>query len=146
MPNDPQRLAYAVGAINAPSARVALQCARFQGGALTATVLGFDTPGSAIMAAYVNGRLANILDADDTFPTATHFGNTTVFAALALAEQLGRSGRSDQGECGGIRCRGRIGSWSGVPIQCKVGKVVGFNKYAELWSLNEVEPPQRYDI
>jgi 2-methylcitrate dehydratase PrpD len=121
----------AVGAVDTPSARVALQYARLQGGTPTATVLGLEGLSSASMAAYVNGRLANILDADDTFPTATHFGNTTVFAALALAEQLGRSGRDlIKAIAVGFDVGARIGSWLGVPMQIKDGKVVGFNEVA----------------
>jgi 2-methylcitrate dehydratase PrpD len=121
----------AVGAINTPSARVALNYARIQGGAPAATVLGLDAASSATTAAYINGRLANILDADDTFPTATHFGNTTVFAALALAEHFGRSGRDlIKAIAVGFDVGARIGSWLGVPMQIKDGKVVGFNEVA----------------
>jgi 2-methylcitrate dehydratase PrpD len=124
-------LGCAIGAVNTPSASVALKYARLQGGRPTATVLGLDSSSSANTAAYVNGRLANILDADDTFPTATHFGNTTVFAALALAEQFERSGRDViRAIAVGFDVGARIGSWLGVPVQIKDGKVIGFNEVA----------------
>ncbi len=120
----------ALGAIHTPSGRVALDYARIVGGAPVASVLG-GARSSALVAAYVNARLANVLDADDTFPTATHFGNAGVFSALALCEMFERSGRDLAASIAiGFEVAARIGSWMGAPIQVRDGKVVGFNEVA----------------
>jgi 2-methylcitrate dehydratase PrpD len=120
----------ALGAIHTPSGQVALTYAGVVGGSPAATVLGGERS-SALTAAYVNARLANVLDADDTFPTATHFGNAGVFSALALCEMFGRSGRELAASIAiGFEVGARIGSWMGVPIQVRDGKVVGFNDVA----------------
>jgi 2-methylcitrate dehydratase PrpD len=119
----------ALGAVGTPSGGVALEYANALGGAPTATVLGLSTRSSATTAAYVNARLANVLDADDTFPTTTHFGNTTVFSALALAEQFGRTGRElITAIAVGFDVGARIGSWMGPPFRVKDGEVVGWNE------------------
>lgn len=120
----------ALGAIHTPSGQVALSYARLVGGTPASTVLGGDLS-SAITAAYVNARLANVLDADDTFPTATHFGNAGVFSALALCEMFERDGRELATSIAvGFEVAARIGSWMGAPIQIRDGKVVGFNELA----------------
>lgn len=120
----------ALGAIHTPSGQVALDYARTVGGTSAATVLGGDRS-SALTAAYVNARLANVLDADDTFPTATHFGNAGVFSALALCEMFERSGRDLAASIAiGFEVAARVGSWMGAPIQVRDGKVVGFNELA----------------
>lgn len=117
-----------LGAIDTGSGRIALEYVRTLGGAPHATVLGLTGRSSATAAAYANGRLANVLDADDTFPTSTHFGNATVFSALALAELLGRSGRDlITAVAVGFDVGARIGSWMGAPMQIENGKVVGWN-------------------
>ena len=76
----------ALGAIDTPSGQIALDYVNMLGGTPHASVIGSSKRSSATAAAYANARLANVLDADDTFPTSTHFGNATVFSALALAE------------------------------------------------------------
>jgi 2-methylcitrate dehydratase PrpD len=120
----------ALGAIHTPSGQVALEYARLLGGTPVATVLGGGRS-SAMTAAYVNARLANVLDADDTFPTATHFGNAGVFSALALCEMFERDGRDLATSIAiGFEVAARIGSWMGAPIQVRDGKVVGFNELA----------------
>jgi 2-methylcitrate dehydratase PrpD len=124
-------LGCALGAINTASGRIALDYARVVGGTPIATVIGLDTASSAPTAAYVNARLANVLDADDTFPTSSHFGNSTVFAALALAEHFGRDGRDlIKAIAVGFDVAARIGCWMGWPVQFKDGRVVGFNELA----------------
>jgi 2-methylcitrate dehydratase PrpD len=121
----------AFGAINTASGRIARDYARALGGTPTATVIGLDTANSAPTAAYVNARLANVLDADDTFPTSSHFGNSTIFAALALAEHFDRNGRDlIKAIAVGFDVGARIGCWMGWPVQFKDGRVTGFNKLA----------------
>lgn len=119
----------AIGAIGTPSGRIALQYAQLMGGNEHASVLGAARKSSAIAAAYVNARLANVLDADDTFPTSTHFGNATIFSALALAEQGRRSGAEFLAAIAvGFDVGARIGSWMGPPMQIENGEVIGWNE------------------
>ncbi|WP_031364773.1 MmgE/PrpD family protein [Caballeronia sordidicola] len=119
----------ALGAIRTESGRIALEYVGALGGNPDATVLGAPQRSSVTAAAYANARLANVLDADDTFPTSTHFGNATVFSALALAELDARSGRDLLTAIAvGFDVGARIGSWMGAPMQIKDGKVIGWNE------------------
>ncbi|EUC13025.1 UNVERIFIED_ORG: 2-methylcitrate dehydratase PrpD [Burkholderia sp. CF145] len=119
----------ALGAIDTTSGKIALEYVSMLGGTPHATVVGSDRRSSATAAAYANARLANVLDADDTFPTSTHFGNATVFSALALAELDKRSGRDLLGAIAvGFDVGARIGSWMGAPMQIENGKVIGWNE------------------
>lgn len=119
----------AIGAIGTDSGRITLQYAEALGGNPRATVIGSTKRSSVTAAAYANGRLANVLDADDTFPTSTHFGNATVFSALALAEDLDRSGAELLTAIAvGFDVGARIGSWMGPPMQIENGEVIGWNE------------------
>lgn len=117
----------ALGAVQTESGRIALEFVAANGGAPVATVLGLPARSSAANAAYANARLANVLDADDTFPTGTHFANAAIFSALALAEQFGKSGRELIAAIAvGFDVGARIGSWMGAPIQVRDGRVTGW--------------------
>lgn len=119
----------ALGAVRTESGRIALDYVHILGGKPDATVLGTTQRSSATAAAYANARLANVLDADDTFPTSTHFGNATVFSGFALAELDGRSGRDLLTAIAvGFDIGARIGSWMGAPMQIENGKVIGWNE------------------
>ncbi|MHB9836181.1 MmgE/PrpD family protein [Paraburkholderia terrae] len=119
----------ALGAIDTPSGQIALDYVKMLGGTPHASVIGSSKRSSATAAAYANARLANVLDADDTFPTSTHFGNATVFSALALAELDARSGQDLLGAIAvGFDVGARIGSWMGAPMQIENGKVIGWNE------------------
>lgn len=119
----------AIGAIGTESGRITLQYVEALGGNPRATVIGSAQRSSVTAAAYANGRLANVLDADDTFPTSTHFGNATVFSALALAEDLDRSGAELLAAIAvGFDVGARIGSWMGPPMQIENGEVIGWNE------------------
>ncbi|CAB5300853.1 MmgE/PrpD family protein [Burkholderia multivorans] len=122
-------LGCALGAIDTESGQIALRYAAQLGGNSSASVLGGTRRTSATVAAYTNARLANVLDADDTFPTSTHFGNATVFSSLALAESLASSGRELLAAIAvGFDVGARIGSWMGAPMQIENGKVIGWNE------------------
>jgi len=117
----------AIGATETESGRIALEYARELGGNSDATVVGTGEQTSATVAAYANGRLANVLDADDTFPTGSHFGCSTVFSALALGERQHRSGRDLLAAIAiGFDVGARVGSAIGLPILIEDGKVVGY--------------------
>ncbi len=119
----------AIGATETESGRIALEYARLVGGHDDATVAGTGERTSAPTAAYANGRLANVLDADDTFPSGSHFGCSTVFSALALGEQQHRSGRDLLTAIAvGFDVGARLGSALGLPILVQDGKVVGYRQ------------------
>lgn len=119
----------ALGAVSTESGRIALAYADRLGGRPVATVIGRPTRSSSINAAYANSRLANVLDADETFPTSAHFGNATTFSALALAEELDRSGAELVTALAvGFDVGARVGSWMGAPFQVRDGQVVGWNE------------------
>jgi 2-methylcitrate dehydratase PrpD len=119
----------AIGALSTESGQIALRYVDRLGGNPAATVIGRPTRNSAANAAYANARLANVLDADDTFPTSAHFGNATVFGALALAEDLDRSGRDlITAIAVGFDVGARVGSWMGAPFKIEDGRVVGWNE------------------
>jgi 2-methylcitrate dehydratase PrpD len=119
----------AIGGVHTDSGGIALRHVRALGGNPISTIAGTGERTSPVNAAYANARLANVLDADDTFPTGSHFGSTTVFAALALAEQLGRSGRDlITAVAVGFDVGARIGSSLGLSITVEGGKVTGYAK------------------
>ena len=62
------------------------------GGEGTATVAGAGDGRSLLGAAYANGRMANCMDFDETFPLGVHFGVGAVTAALAVGETEGLNG------------------------------------------------------
>jgi 2-methylcitrate dehydratase PrpD len=119
----------ACGAVDTESGQITLQYIDRLGGDPVASVIGRMTKSSTANAAYANARLANVLDADDTFPTSAHFGNATVFSALALAEDLDRTGRHlITAIAVGFDIGARVGSWMGAPFQIEDGRVVGWNE------------------
>ena len=119
----------AVGAVYTDSGGIALKHVRALGGNPIATIMGTGERTSPVNAAYANARLANVLDADDTFPTGSHFGSTTVFSALALAEQQKRTGRDlITAIAVGFDVGARIGSSLGLSITVEDGKVTGYAK------------------
>ena len=68
-----------------------LTLARSLRGRPESTVIGTGEKTACTLAAYVNSRMANALDADETFPMPTHFGNATMGASLALGERQNAS-------------------------------------------------------
>jgi 2-methylcitrate dehydratase PrpD len=119
----------AIGGLRTDSGQIALRYIDRLGGHPIATVIGRPVKSSAANAAYANARLANVLDADDTFPTSAHFGNATVFGALALAEDLDRTGRDLLTAIAvGFDVGARVGSWMGAPFQIEDDEVVGWNE------------------
>ncbi|WFT97043.1 MmgE/PrpD family protein [Bradyrhizobium barranii] len=61
--------------------------AEFLGDGNAASIAGRKQRASLAGAVYANGRLANCMDLDETFPVGHHFGAGAVVAALALACQ-----------------------------------------------------------
>lgn len=119
----------AIGAIGTESGVITIKYVEALGGNERATVIGSRRRNSVTSAAYANARLANVLDADDTFPTSTHFGNATVFTALALTEDLDRNGAELLTAIAvGFDVGARIGSWMGPPMQIENGEVIGWNE------------------
>jgi len=67
-----------------------VEMARSAGGAAESTLIGFGQKVPAIMAALVNGGMAQALNYADTAEWGGHLGPTSVPAALAVAERAGR--------------------------------------------------------
>lgn len=63
------------------------------GGPEEASVFGMQRRVPAAHAAMANAEIMNLLDADDTFFTSSHFAAFNVAASLAECQRLGRSGR-----------------------------------------------------
>ncbi|AMN47784.1 hypothetical protein ACG33_11885 [Steroidobacter denitrificans] len=63
------------------------------GGPAEASIFGMSERVPAAHAAMANAEIMNLLDADDTFFTSSHFAAFNVAGALAEAQRLGRSGR-----------------------------------------------------
>jgi 2-methylcitrate dehydratase PrpD len=63
------------------------------GGPEEASVFGLSRRAPAPHAAMANAEIMNLLDADDTFFTSSHFAACNVAGALAEAQRWGRSGR-----------------------------------------------------
>lgn len=66
---------------------------RSLGGPAEASVFGMPERVPAAHAAMANAEIMNLLDADDTFFTSSHFAVFNLAGALAEAQRLGRSGR-----------------------------------------------------
>lgn len=119
----------AIGAVHTHSGGIALKQVRTLGGNPISTIVGTGERNSPVNAAYANARLGNVLDADDTFPTGSHFGAQTIFAALALGEHWNRSGRDlITAVAVGFDVGARIGSSLGLSITVEDGKVTGYAK------------------
>ncbi|UFW51320.1 MULTISPECIES: MmgE/PrpD family protein [Bradyrhizobium] len=103
--------------------------ADFLGDGNLASVVGRKQRTSLAGALYANGRLANCMDFDDTFPVAHHFGAGAVVAALALAEARKSTGAQLlQALIAGYELGGRVASACGQIIFFKDGRVVGYPK------------------
>jgi len=83
----------AVGGYRLDAGQIMVSAALTLGGDGRATILGAGARSSAAGAAFANGYLGNVLDADDTFLNSGHPALPSVFPALALAERDGLSGR-----------------------------------------------------
>lgn len=76
---------------------------------------------------YANGRIANAMDFDETFPVGAHFGVAAVTTALALAERDGLSGAETLlALVAGYELGGRVASWIGPVAQVEGDRVTGF--------------------
>jgi 2-methylcitrate dehydratase PrpD len=82
----------ALGGLTTDVGFESLALARSLGGKPESTILGTGEKTSCAMASYVNSRMANALDADDTFPIPAHFANSTMGATLAMGERQNSSG------------------------------------------------------
>jgi 2-methylcitrate dehydratase PrpD len=63
------------------------------GGKPEATVIGSGDRLHCAQAAYVNGKLGNVLDMDETLYNNRHIGGVPFFPALSAAERVGAAGR-----------------------------------------------------
>jgi 2-methylcitrate dehydratase PrpD len=116
-----------VAALRTPVAAVTHASIELFGRGNEATVAGRSDKGSLAAAVYANGRLANCMDLDETFPVGHHFGVGAVVSALALAEARGRSGKDALlAIVAGYELGGRIASANGAPMYVADGRVTGY--------------------
>jgi 2-methylcitrate dehydratase PrpD len=85
-------LACALGGRKTEAGRLMADIAAGMGGPSQATLMGHPAKISAAAAAFGNGYLGNVLDADDTFLNSGHPAVCSLFPALALTESRGLSG------------------------------------------------------
>jgi 2-methylcitrate dehydratase PrpD len=116
-----------LGATHTRMAPIAHACAQMLGAGDDATVAGRSERGSLGAAVYVNARLGNCMDLDETFPVGHHFGVGAVVAGLALAEARRLSGRDLLlALIAGYEVGGRLASAAGPPMFIADGKVTGY--------------------
>lgn len=98
-----------------------------------ATVAGIDERQGLLGAIYANGRMANAMDLDETFPVGVHFGVGAVTTALALGEAHQLHGRDVLlALIAGYELGGRIASAIGPMVQVQNGTVTG---YPSVWGV-----------
>lgn len=98
-----------------------------------ASVAGLATPQGLLGAVYANGRLANAMDFDETFPVGVHFGVGAVAAALALGESRGLHGRDVLAALvSGYELGGRVATAIGPMVHIENGAVTG---YPAVWGV-----------
>lgn len=85
----------ALAAVGTPVAAIAFDYCKRMGQSQEASIWGTDEKASAPMAAFTNGLLAHALDFDDwdAYLRAGHPSSVITAAALALAENIGASGK-----------------------------------------------------
>lgn len=105
----------------------ALALARSLGGRPESTIIGTGEKTSCILASYVNSRMANALDADETSPIPTHFGNATMGASLAMGERERASGKElIVAYAVGYELASRIGVGMRPPLFLKAKEIHGY--------------------
>ncbi len=86
-------IGISIAGANHPSMLTSLNVARRLGGRPVASVIGHKEKTSSALAGYLNGVAAHALEYDDYTKSVTHVSVCMVPGALALAEELGVSGR-----------------------------------------------------
>lgn len=116
-----------IAATRTRMAPIAYGLADFLGGGNVASVVGRKQHASLAGALYVNARLGNCMDLDETFPVGHHFGMAAVVAALALAEERNATGSQFlQAVITGYELGGRVASALGLPMLFTDGRLAGF--------------------
>jgi 2-methylcitrate dehydratase PrpD len=82
-----------LGAQTTTRGRIITNFAKGQGGRPEASIIGDGSRVSATGASYVNAELAVSLDADEILLRFSHFGNSVIGAALAVAERQNATGK-----------------------------------------------------
>jgi len=85
-------IACALGASFTDPGQTIINSMKSMGGIKESTILGDGTKLPLLLAAYVNTRLGNFFDWDDTYDFLGHPGTTIVLSALAAAESVGATG------------------------------------------------------
>ena len=118
-------LAISISASAHPSSQKLLVWARGEGAAAQASVVGSDLRTSPSLAALANGFLAHLQDYDDThYPTVLHPSAPVWPAALAVAEDRGRTGRE-----------ALVAFALGAEVACRVAMSVHSWHYDQGWHI-----------
>jgi 2-methylcitrate dehydratase PrpD len=106
---------------------VARGAAKLFGSGNAVQIAGEPGRSSLLAGVYANGRLANALDFDETFPVGAHFGVGAVAAALGMAQADRLTGREFL-NCvvAGYELGGRVASYLGPVANIVDGGVTGF--------------------
>mgnify|MGYP002397162840 CR=1 FL=1 len=105
----------------------ALALARSLGGKPESTILGTGEKTSCTLATYVNSRIANALDADETFPIPAHFANATMGASLAMGERNRTSGKElITAYAVGYELASRVGIGMRPPLFLRAKEIQGY--------------------
>jgi 2-methylcitrate dehydratase PrpD len=164
-------IAVTVAAYDTPMAEALLGLKRDQGGRPDATLVVDGTKVPAPSSAYVHAQLANLFDADDTLLNRAHFACSPVWAALAVAERVGASGKDIiTAVAAGFDITARIGcslqqyttnesgevvfaklfgySWMSFGAATAAGKLLGLDRlqFARMYGQTFVTTPLIYDI
>ncbi|HVC60544.1 MAG TPA: MmgE/PrpD family protein [Acetobacteraceae bacterium] len=115
----------AIGVAHTPPIDMAMRVLTSLSGAERVTVLGRAERLDLLGAAFINAVSANLLDYDDThLPTVIHPTAPVAPAALALAEQRGRSGAA------------MLHAFIlGAEVACRIGNAVSPGHYARGWHI-----------
>lgn len=107
----------------------ALSLARSLGGKSESTIIGTGEKTSCVLASYVNSRIANALDADETFPIPAHFANAAMGASLAIGEWKESSGKElITAYAVGYELASRIGVGMRPPLFLRSKEVHGYTQ------------------
>ena len=121
-----------------PISRQIRATASIFGGPGEASVAGSRKPVGTAQALYVNARLANLLDLDETFPIGTHFGVAAVCASIAALESTKGENQEIQGAellvaiVAGYEAAARVATAIGPIIKVEDGDA---KDYAKTWGV-----------
>lgn len=83
----------ALGGFYIPAGKIIVNTVKNLGGSEESTIIGDGKRTSSFNAAYINCKLANLMDMDDVFWNSAHFSPVVIYPALAIGECNGATGK-----------------------------------------------------